>query len=106
MCYLHYERYFYRRCAPISYFILSMRGFLSIHTNVFLVGNQPDEEHDEEIETPDEEKENLFSFFLIEFLDSFLDEKHTHNRFGKKALPAFFLMDFAEASRLISQQCL
>ena len=77
MCYLHYKRYFYRRCAPVSYFILSMCGFLSIHTIVFLVENQPDEEHDKEIETPDEEKENLF-------LDSFLDEKHTHDRFPRQ----------------------
>ena len=81
MCYLHYKRYFFQRCAPVSYFILSMHGSLSIHTNVFLVENQPDEEHNEEIETAVEQKENLFSFFLVEFLDSFLDEKHIHDCF-------------------------
>ena len=65
--------------------------------NVFLVENQPNEEHKEEIETPVEEKENLFSFFFVEFLDSFLDEKHTHDRFlSKKALPPWFLMDSVE----------
>ena len=93
MCYLHYERYFYRRCAPVSYFILSMCAFLSIHTNVFLVVNQPDEKHDEEIETPDEEKENLFSFFLVRFHDSFLDEKHTHNRFPQQKSSALKFLD-------------
>ena len=77
-----------------------MYGFLSIHTNVFLVENQPDEEHDEEIETPDEEKENLFSFFLIEF-DSFLDEKHTHDRFPlQKCSDTKFLDGFCRGKRL------
>ena len=73
--------------------LLSMCGFLSIHTNVFLVVNQPDKKHDEEIETPDEEKENLFSFFLIEFHDSFLNEKHTHGRFPQQKSSATKLLD-------------
>ena len=58
-----------------------MRGFLSIHTLEFLVENQPDEKHDEQIQTPVEERENLLSFLLVEFLDSSLYEKCTHDRF-------------------------
>ena len=60
--------------APVSYFILSMRGFLSIHTNVFLVVNQPNEKHNEVIETPNEKEENMLSFFLVEIHNSFLNE--------------------------------
>ena len=74
-----------------------MRGFLSIHTNVFLVVNQPDEKHDEEIETPDEKKENLFSFFSSRTTIVF-STKNIHTTFfiGKNALPPSFLMDFVE----------
>ena len=67
---------------------------------MFLVENQPDEEHDEEIETPDEEKENFFSSFLVEFLNSFLDEKHTHNRSPQqKSSPTKFLDGFYRGKR-------
>ena len=76
-----------------------MQGFLSIHTLEFLVENQPDEEHDKEIETPVEEKENLFSFFLVEFLDSFRDEKHTHDRFPRQKSCAKFLDGFYRGKR-------
>ena len=80
--------------------LLSMCGFLSIHTNVFLVENQPDEE----IETPDEEKENLFSSFLIEFRDSFLDEKHTHDRFPRQKSSATKFVDgFCRGKRLCAR---
>ena len=93
MCYLHYKRYFYQRCAPVSFFILSIRGFLSIHTNVFVVENQPDEEHDEEIETPVEEKENsLFSSSSSSTVSS-IKNVHTTGFLCKKALPPSFLMD-------------
>ena len=67
---------------------------------MFLVENQPDEEHDEEIEAPVEEKENLFSFFLVEFLNSFLDKKHTHDRFPlQKSSATKFLDGFCRGKR-------
>ena len=74
--------------------LLSMCGFLSIHTNVFLVVNQPDEKHDEEIETPDEEKENLFSSSSTTVFS--MKNIHTTVFLGKKALPPSFLMDSVE----------
>ena len=71
-----------------------MRGFLSIHTLAFLVENQPDEEHDEEIETPVEEKEN-FSSSSSSTVSS-IKNVHTTVFLCKKAPPPSFLMDSVE----------
>ena len=46
---------------------------------------------------PVKEIENMLSFWLVEFLNSFLDENvHTTGFLGKKYLPASFLLVFAE----------
>ena len=72
-----------------------MCGFLSIHTNVFLIENQPNEEHNEEIETPGDETCSLF-FSLSSTTVFSIKNIHTTVFLGKKALPPIVLMDFVE----------
>ena len=80
-----------------------MRGFplqhVSIHTLWFLVGKQANK-------NLNEKKERRFSFFLVEILASFPDEKpeslvHTLGLLGKKALPAVFLLVLAEKTERV-----